>query len=102
MRKSVGWEFDSRKSEADTFAASMHSSIRRWASLRSTRTMRSILPLSSKIMRVSTESKSMAPRLARAESSDLKTAYRFSMFGTTACGIGGSAGCPAIRAATRV
>jgi hypothetical protein len=38
----------------------------RWASLRLTGTMRAILPWSSKIICVSTVSKSMAPRAQRA------------------------------------
>ncbi|MNC95306.1 hypothetical protein D3C83_123950 [compost metagenome] len=59
----------------------MHSSIRRWASFRNTRSMRSILPLSSKIMRDSTESKSIAPRFWRAPKSALNTALRSSISG---------------------
>jgi hypothetical protein len=42
--------------------------------VRSTRTIFSILPLSSKIMRVSTDSKSIAPRFRARPASALKTA----------------------------
>ena len=53
----------SKKRAVATLAHSMHSSISLWASLRSTGTMDSILRWASKMMRVSTVSKSMAPRL---------------------------------------
>ena len=59
----------------------MHSSIRRCASFLCTRTMRSILPLASKIICVSTDSKSIAPRFCRAPKSALKTRYRVSISG---------------------
>jgi hypothetical protein len=73
-----------RKSEAHTLAASMHSSMRRWASLRTSGTICAILPLSSKIMRVSVVSKSIAPRFARAFSSTRKSWSRFSRWGSSA------------------
>ena len=52
-RYSAGCSRLARKSDAHTLAASMHSSIRRWASLRTSGTICAILPLSSKIIRVS-------------------------------------------------
>src|SRR5881397_2029695 len=62
-------------SEAQTFAASMHSSMMRWASLRSTFSMRARRPSPSKTNWVSIVSKSIAPRSSRALSSALKRVF---------------------------
>ena len=52
-----------------TLAASMHSSMMRCASLRASGTIFSILPRSSNTMRVSSVSKSIAPRRLRCAAS---------------------------------
>ncbi|CFW39147.1 Uncharacterised protein [Bordetella pertussis] len=65
MRYRPGCLLRDMKSAAHVLAASMHSSISLWASLRTMGTICSIRPSSLQTMRVSTVSKSMAPRLRR-------------------------------------
>ena len=68
--------FFCKKSAAQTLAVNMHSSIKRWASLRVRGSMRKILPSSFEIIWVSVVSKSSAPRFSRADNKILNKPYK--------------------------
>ncbi|MNV68521.1 hypothetical protein D3C71_1613810 [compost metagenome] len=71
------------KSAAQVLAASMHSSISLWASLRTDGTICSMRPSSLQTILVSTVSKSMAPRFLRPCTSNWNSSYKCWTCGNT-------------------